>query len=609
MEKLSVVQERAKNMIEADAGNITMFQAMRKMYDLDWALPPQLSVLRWIRKVVPPDPYDAVNAGVQTLTKHQPKPSINPLTPNVATREKYDTIERAVAWFFKMACQRQGNLLGDIVKHAVLFHRVAAQVIHISNEKSVKGVFKGEKQREDYAKRFGPFAVVMRDPEGVHAEWSEYGMERVLYQTVVPLHEMKDFWGEKNTKKLYKMSSDKDFDGYEYATIFDYQDYDQRQVWAVLINDVNKAAEPDADDAVTILAEKNDMKFIPWVVRDGAKNLRPLLYPIWKTKAWEDQCLFETIMASEVVAYAAAPRAKVVSFSPDSIKAKYGEVGGRVEVQPGDEDYEPLIPPGIDENLQILADRLSQRQAKSTIPNVIQAADYSAEWAFATLNLAIQSGLKSLSPFQELAEYAISDMFRQMFYWIDYTGNTEVAYPTRPEIEEELEGATKFIPEAVEQVEIGPGDFDPDHLYIDVELTADVPTDRMARVNAAVTMTERMQYPNRYALEQIGEPDPAAAIELWEDEQRRLNEFEIELQDAQMEAETAQLVDREAQLLEVQMSAQEPGLEESQGMPTGNELQQGEMMANPAMGGMPPGIANPEGEAHARAMTGEQGGD
>jgi hypothetical protein len=121
------------------------------------------------------------------------------------------------------------------------------------------------------------------------------------------------------------------------------------------------------------------------------------------------------------VAYTAAPRIKKTSFNADAIDIEYGAEGGSINLQPG-EDAEPWLPPQLDLNLVQLLEKLQATMAKSTVPNVIQSVDFPSEWAFATLNLAVQSGVKVLTPAKELANRALADIFRQMFYWIDYSG-------------------------------------------------------------------------------------------------------------------------------------------------------------------------------------------
>jgi hypothetical protein len=600
MDSIKIIKDRAVDMIRADEHNTKMFQAMWDMWNMNWTMPPNLTQHKYIRKQVAPDPHDAIRVGTQVLASVMPTPSINSLVPTVQTREKFDKLERAISWLFRIACQRKGNPLADIVRHALLFDRVAVQVVYLPNQMDVTKVFQGEKHREEYALRYGPFAIVVRDPRNVHAEWSEFMPERVLYKYVAPVHEVISFWGEKASKLKNKKANEK-YDGYEYVTVYDYHDLEQRRVWAILQNNDMRLANPTDGDTAIILSEKNKLDFLPWVVRDGGEQLDPILLPVWKTNLWEDMNLYETLMSSEIIAYSAAPKIIKESFNPDSITVDYGQVGASIDHQPG-ESVTPFLPPQIDINISSLLDRLQGRMAKSTVPNVIQSVDFPAEWAYATLNLAVQSGIKVLTPARELSQRVLSDVFRQMFYWIDYSGDTVVAYPTRQQIEqpEPIEGALGIPPpillrNQVEQVEISPDDFDVKHMYIDVELEVDIPSDKMGRVNAAATLNERLWYTKRQALEDVGVPDPGAMIDEWEEERRRESDLNIELMENQERAMTDVLVEREEKLNELRQEAAQQA-----------QPQNPPIADNTALGGQPFAQTSPGEQAQAKATAGTQ---
>jgi hypothetical protein len=601
-ESFEIIKNRSRNMIKRDKdnGNAAMFQAMWDMWNMNWEMDKKLSKHPYIRKMVSPDPHDAIRVGTQVLASVMPMPSINPLMPNIETRNKFDELERAVSWLFMQACQRKGNPLADIVRHALLFDRVAAQVVYLPNQEQITGAFKGESSRKSHALRYGPFAIVVRDPRLVHVEWSDYMPERVLYRSLMPAHEAAAFWGKSASKLVRKMRTKK-YDTYDWVTVFDYHDLNTRKVWAVMQEQNQKMADPDDEDMIVIMDEDNKLDFLPWVVRDGAEQLDPILLPVWKTNLWNDMCLYETLMSSEIIAYSAAPRIKKESFNPDAIEVEYGTAGASVDHKPG-ESVEPFLPPQIDINLSALLDRLQGRMAKSTVPNVIQSVDFPSEWAFATLNLAVQSGVKVLTPAKELAQRALADVFRQMFYWIDYSGDKVMAYPTSQQIEDDLAGPL-ILPAQVEQIEISPDSFDVDHLYIDVSLEVDIPSDKVGRANTAVTLNERLQYTTRQSLEDVGVADPGAMMDEWEEEQRRRNELEIELEMAKEEAMTEVLLDREQQMMEIQVAAQQQAAQQ-QGVPpppTGNEMVQDSIAGNPALGGTTAAPGNPAGGPLARA--------
>jgi hypothetical protein len=171
--------------------------------------------------------------------------------------------------------------------------------------------------------------------------------------------------------------------------------------------------------------------------------------------------------------------------------------------------------PGLDASLSTIADRVAKRIDKSTVPRVLQTGDYPAGMAFATLNLATQSGLKSLAPYKDLAEQALAGIFTQMLNWIAFDGRPVLAYH---------QGRAG----SGEQVVLDPADVDPGQLYLEVELSADIPADRASRIEAAATAVRELGYSRTRALEFIGESDPSVILE--EARRERLEQARFEEQ-------------------------------------------------------------------------------
>jgi len=602
------LQRRVDRMIMADAQNQIMFRDIKKMWDMEWQLPPNLAALDWVRKEVSSDAHDAVRAGTRVLATLTPKVNIAPLAPNRQSREAMDRIERALTWHFENAVRRNGSAMYDIVRYSMLYDKVAAQVVYLPNQESSLGkVASGARKKA--IMRFGPFAIIVRDPKDVFVDMSDWMAERVVHRYSMSANELMDFWGEENTGAIKKRVAQTTDDGAKlFYTVFDYQDYDARKVYVVEQADELAIAKPIAANAITIVDKKTELPFMPWVVRTGGRQLIPMLYSLFKTKQWESQNIYETIMSSEVIAYAAAPRGIITSATPELRETEYGDPARDKAIMPG-EKYERLRPPEIDQNFQTLSDRLQTRIAKSTVPNVLQTGDFPSGTAFATLNLATQSGVKAMSPYKRLAEEAIADIFAHMLYWIDYSKDTLEAYPIN---EQNAQQTTDYIT-------IAPGDFDVEHLYIKVELTPDVPTDRMSRINAAVMSNQNLMYSNRRALEDIGVTQPGAEIDMWYEEQQRKTDFEVEQQQKmmamqmqmQMQMQAAQMQMQQAMMQGQQQpgtpaeAARNPQIQQQYARQRGRgfEATQGSSGFNPAIGGNPPAMANPGGTRESQQVN------
>lgn len=595
------IRQTSADLIEADADKTKMMHAMDDMWQMRWSLPKQIAGLPWVRKKVSSDPHDAVRAATRVLATVMPKLRLTPLAANIETRDATDELERALMWHLSLAFNRKGKPLSTIVWQALMYDMVCAQVVHLPHQQKAMGTFQEEKHRLQYAKRFGDFAIIMRDPKAVHAEWSDWMLERVVYGNQTTLGKLKQFWG-KQADALRKEARKKGLRNKDWVTVYDYQDLKNRYVWCYPTGE-SGMVNADSENPIDILEEDNDLNFLPWAIKTGGEELVSLLYSIWRANQWVDQNVMGSINISEVIAYFAS--ARMMKEGPGEVEVDYGEPARTADVPPGTK-LTPLPPIPMDPNLLAMVDRLQAEIAKGTIPNVITMGEIPAGAAYATVNLATQSGVKAINPYKELAEDELSEIIRIMLYWIDYTGEGIVAYPT-------VEGG-----EIDERIAVGPLDFDPEQLYLEVELTADVPTDRLSRMNAAVMGRDKLNMSLRTSHESIAIADSGAEQKQWREEQEREMEFRRE------EAHKDMIMQREEQLetqkqvalqqMNLQMQLQAMQQQTQQGAPPQQPVQPGGQPReaprgspgfenirgqgfNPAVGGGPPAETAPgEGE-------------
>ena len=574
MQNLGYFQSLAEKMIAADAQRDHMLRAMDDMWHNRWALPPNVAGLKWIHKVVSSDPHDAIRAGARVLSSVAPRLTVQPLGAGEDNRAQAEQIERALAWNFRNASRRrQASVLRDVVLSALLYDEVVAQVIYLPKQLEAQKQFQVERLRVYAAGRFGPFAIIVRNPQQVHVSYSDWMPEAVLMKKVVTVQEALDFWGKKATL-LEKQSgrlprrgkaSARNDGAMAYCTIYDYMDLEQRAVWAVPQIDSSSLAAPVGSaeaGAVEILREEHGLGFLPWAAKVGGTTLAeggqqriPLLYSIFTSGQWDTQNIVETLLASEVIAYAAAPRLKVEGPS-DAVEVDYGEPGRPAYVPPG-HTLSSMAPPGMDQGLAAIAQRVAERIGKSTVPRVLQTGEFPPGTAFATLNLATQSGIKALAPYKELAEEALAEVFTLMLNWLQHSGQPLEAVDGRRGHGQRL---------SIDAADLA-------SLVVDVELTADVPSDRMARINAASMAVRDLGYSRERALEQIGETDGRAVMRQAAAEQLEAVDLEIEKQRRFASAKIADALENR----------------ESAGSPGGQGF-------NPAAGGLPPVVATLEPE-------------
>ena len=322
--------------------------------------------------------------------------------------------------------------------------------------------------------------------------------------------------------------------------------------------------------SVTIVNEDNKLDFLPWVVTTSGDELIPMLYSVWKTGQWDDQNLAETMYFSELISKFASPRWK--KSGPGDVQIDYDDPTKQVEVPIGTE-FEELKPPVVDEDFAAYADRVGTRVSKSTISNVIQTGDIPSQTAFATYDLVTKGGVKPITPYKELAQDHLEGIYRTMLNWVDHDNAEILAYPKS---RESLDGQA-------EPITITKDDFDPEKLYMDVELTEDVPTDRLQRMNAAVLGNRELKLSRRQAKEQIGVTDVGADDNQWYAEQKRDAEEEVKIMQMQAAAQREQELETQRQMFLLQMQQQQ----QLQGQQQQLAGPQGQPQGQPQ--GLPPG--------------------
>lgn len=308
MQELFAFQTIAQEMIAADRERDRMLRAMDDMWQARWSLPPAVSGLKWIHKVVSSDPHDAVRAGTRVLSSVAPRLTVHPLGAGDAGRAQTDArtmadkIERALAWNFRNASRRrQASVLRDVVLSALLYDEVVAQVVYLPNQTASQlGASNASNSpRSTALNRFGPFAIIVRNPQQVHVRYSDWMPEAVLMKKLMTIQQAVEFWGEpalgllaaKPKKRKVTSPRKGHTDNFAYCTVYDYMDLEQRAVWAIPQADSDVLADPSGGDgagAVEILREEQGLGFLPWAAKVGGTTLgssgsqrMPLLYSIW----------------------------------------------------------------------------------------------------------------------------------------------------------------------------------------------------------------------------------------------------------------------------------------------------------------------------------------
>jgi hypothetical protein len=589
-----------------------MFDSMENMFRSYWTLPPSISNLNWVHRVTSTDPHDAVRAGARTLSTVAPKVKMQPLFDNEETRLAANDTEKALEWIFEISSRRPGTTpLRDAVLSALLFDEVIIGAWYLPYQIKLMKAIGNKKQaaRLEASRRYGDFMVKVYNPKDTIVEYSDLMAERVLMRRVMTVQAFADSWGVPDKRIEAALNDDKHL----YVTVYDYHDIGSRNVFAYLQEDYSTYASVSREGAIEVISAETPYKFLPIAAKIGGTSLAneeeykriPLLWSLYNSGQWETQNILETLLASEGLSYAISPRYAVTNeFDAETPDIDFRDPLKIVNLGRG-QDMRDLRPPQLNQGLEILADRISQRIDKSTVPRILQTGDYPSGSAFASLNLATQSGMKSLAPYKELCEQVLADMFINFLNWIDFTGDTIEAYVPKSAVMKEEETGLPFSGLLSQKVELDNSYFDVNRIYLSVELTEDVPTDYVAKVNAAAMLVERLQGSYQQALEFTGETDPQGIMKLREAEnlrlaenqaesQRIVNQTSIEVMSMQnkMQEELAKVQQLVAQLEAMKQQAEAGGAGGAPMTPGGN-MQPGVMPGQPA----PDGSIPPEQQA------------
>ena len=594
IQKLDYYQDLASEMIENAKNLREMQDGMDRMVHLDYELPEGLQQT-WMRKFVSSSPLEAVNAGIRALANLLPRIRIEPISvikslekdqnpEGQKAREQANSWEKVLMWQLRLTEDRQGSVLNDIIRSALVYDEICGQIVYLPEQiKSIEAMG-GSANRYKAAKRYGDFTVIMRDPKSVYTRYSDYMCEAVLFAQAMSPREIVDFWGEK-AKKIKTKIDDEDDDLPESYVIFDYCDYDVRVVWAVEGDNAAEAIEDEEDNhldkakvrepIVILPPEKNKYPFLPWVCKRGGTAIEsdpmyqrsPLLFPVWKAEQWLNANVVGTLEQSMAIATAAAPRLEINGPAAETVDPDYSDPTGIIRTPPGTVTKQ-LSRDGLDPAMRELFDKYEGIINNSTIARILVTADSQPNESYSSYNLRVNTAVGSLMRWKKLSERWLNECLRTMLYWSHYTKT-------------DLTGYGKEYKDKGKQYTIKSKDIDPDGLYIGVELVADVPTDRLQKINGAIMMARELKYPTTRILEELGETDPEGALKDYWLEQftgaaiagklqlvQAQASNQIEQQAAQMAQQMLQEAMQGAEQQASQMQPQAPsgGMPQEQGM-------------------------------------------
>ena len=583
--------ETANTMIDNDMHRNKAFAAYSSIYHLNWSMPKEMQSVDWIRPFISTDAHDAIMAGTRVLSSMRPRVRKHPYAPDLSNKTKANNDEQNLVWQLMAANKlRSRSVESEVVKSSLIYDTVSLNVIDLEWQLKIAKQNKAETKRIELARQQTRFVVNVFNPMDVHVRYSTYGAEAVLLCQERPAHEIKSEWSNVGTK----------LDGFiednESVIYYDYTGLDERAIWVAPKESLNSLS---IDGVIATILEPQDheLEFFPWVALVGGSQMEgaeerkyhPMFYPLHFSGAWDTLNITRSLLTSEVIAHSASPRISEEGNNPAEAEYDYGDPTRTAKPAPGNV-LRQLSPPQLDSALAEIADRIASDVQRSTVSRVLQGGDVPSGTAYSTLNLATQTAVGSLKPSKELSEKALAQMFRIMLLWTKHSDVPLTAYGT----DQRLNYGENYT--------INPDEIDPAALYIEVELTPDVPTDRLQKANAASIMYQ-IGYPREYALEDLGVSDPQKAMKQWHQERLIDNEFQLEMQRRQQEM-AAQMQMLQQQMAQQAQAEQQAQAQQAAQMQAPQGVIPGGQGFNPAMGGTPP-IQATQGNVMREAITGQ----
>src|SRR3989304_354087 len=587
--KITYYNEIAQDMIKADKDRNNANLAYDAMDHNQWQRPSTLENILWIREDTAPGPPPDIAAGLRVLSALQENITIQPLASNQATKEKVNEWERSLAWVMAQANRRrQGTVRQSVVKSAIKYDEVCAQVIDLDYQIAQKNIFEGNTNREKAARRhYGRFVEVTCHPNDVHVRYSNLMPEAVLLCQKRKAQEVLDEWGKQVYRKGNLRDWAKNGDDVYY---FDLTDYEDHAIWCSL----DKEGE---SSLVEVINDKHNLPWLPWVCRGGGDTMeyeaihrrRPMLYGDYTSNKWENSNVIRTVNTSDVIRKLISPRFSEEGPIPVENRKTFVDYGPDasnpiVQVTPGN-TLRPLLPPSIDTAALQIQDRLAAERAQGTLSSILKGGELPAGTSFAALNLGTLIATGALKPPKEVSELAIADIYSHFVYWAHHTKNS-------------IKGYAK----GGEQYSIEWDEIDPENFYIECELKPDVALDRQQRANVAMMLVQAGLMSKEKALEYMGENDPTAILKQVHFEQLVDNRINLIMQreQLQLQMEAQQMTMQQQQQMADEQAYQQQAMAAQQGQMAGAP---GGEMFNPAQGGLPAQMGAPG--ATREGVTGE----
>ena len=572
----------------------------------EWELPEDFAKVDWATRAPDPSFAITVNAATRILADVKPRISITPRDSELM--RVADEQEKGLGWLQNNASRRRNaHIISDVGASAVKYGEVCAHVTYLPMQ--VKGIekAKGNTKRWEAMSRRSPFLVEVFHPKSVFPRYSALGLEEVAMFRKEDPAAVVDMWGDKAEELRMTMEASINEGGKAPDEVIYkvYMSYDWHAVW-VEYTDTDSSGMSGSSKTIEILNEKWRFPFLPWSCRIGGTNLEdnaedqrnPLLKTMYDFDLYNLSSSIRSMRISDVIRSAGQAKRTLKSASGQGVEI-IEEGGDYYEQIDGEDDIVDRAPQIADPAMQLLSVELAQDHQKATLSDLLLGGEIPANAAFATINLVTHSALAAIKPVREVIEGSMADISEIMLLWIHYGGKA-------------VEGFGKNQDGEHEVYYMHPDDIDPNNIYINVDVDADLPTDRQARAVTARMLVESGFYSSKEAMEDVGIKDVTAMEEeiymdnmaaamLQLDLKNLAFESDIQLREEMKQSLIPELL-QDQDFLRMAAQVIQKQMEDSAGGAGGNSP------SPPPVGGPPVAPGGGGGGGEQPAVTGQVGG-
>ena len=549
------IAQTMKDLIEQDVELNLKLVGQDTMYNNTSKKPEQFNKFgdnfRWNPTTIA---SDAVWGAARVLAGNEPQVTFFPLAAGPSDKEFASLVEN-IAKFQYMAAGKRGksNTSRQITQSSLLHDKICVQTSFLPYQLKNIEAMGGSEKKIHGSMRFGQFGVQVRNAKNVHYVQSEWGLEVVVFEQVFSARDALSYWGDVVPADIKREINDGDV---EWLYIVDYIDDKDRAIRAWPMASPNMVTKNFEGGIRFVEKQPHGLPFIPWAIKGGGNTTetkpelhhRPMLDSVWNSGQFDSINIMRSLQISKAIQMHAGAATVSRTFDGESPEIDYDDVTQNINLRIG-EDVVALPVDQLDPSLFTLIQGLNDDVSASTVSRILMG-EVPDQVAFATLNLGQQSAARSIVPYRESAEEAISEVLSQFLLWSAFAKEDLKAWGTT----NENRGERYTLP--WDQI-------DPEHVMFDVELIADLPTDNMTKTNVGRMQLEA-GVSHEVVFEQWGYTDPGHVRAVRAQEDLEDSEIALYLQKQQMELEAGIQMQVQQVMQAQQLQAQEAAQAQAQ---------------------------------------------